>query len=131
VSHALALRHGCCYVPNALAYSRSSKTSYSGKARIWAEQSNVMERWFTKLQEPQWRDVLKSIKMAAVLPRYSLGALRLAARHDQLSPRLFGRTVFQTAWNWCRPWAPMTLRRRARQIRALWGRTYGRTTTAR
>ena len=117
-AHALAFRHGACYVPRALAYRRVAEDSYSSGARDWKRQAAVVERWLVKLEEAEWEDIRGCFRKSTLLPEYSLRALGVCLRHEVLSGALLRRVLGQELWNRSRAWAPRWLRNRGRRARA-------------
>lgn len=118
VSYALALRHGACYVPDALAYFRRSGQSYSSHAQVWATQSLAVRRWFETLEQPEWGDVRELMLAAGILPEYSIRVLTVAARHRSVSMPLLGRTLYQMALSVLAPVLPTGVRRIGQRLRA-------------
>jgi len=119
-AHALALRHGACYVPENLAFFRVSAGSYSARAfATWTGHADVV-RCFLELIAGDYSDVGERLKRAAVIPEYDLRLIPLLLRHRArsriLSTRLVARILVRHAWRRLMPLLPWRLRRRVRPI---------------
>jgi glycosyltransferase involved in cell wall biosynthesis len=117
-AHALALRHGACYVPENLAFFRVSPGSYSARAfATWTGHTDVV-RSFLELIAGDFSDIGERLKRAAVIPEYDVRLLPLLfthrARPKILSPRLVARILIRHAWQRLMPLLPWRLRRRVR-----------------
>lgn len=118
--HALALRHGACYIPENLAYFQVSESSYSARSFArWDGHAQVIRR-FLELAAGDFADVGERLKRAAVIPEYDVRLLPLLLRHPagrrMLSRRLVARILIRHGWRGLMPLLPWGLRRRVRPL---------------
>lgn len=98
VALVLAFRHGFCYLPETLATLRYSPSSYSNAGvRNWQAQGEVLSALLAKLDTPAFADVRSDFALPAVLARFGVQILLLAASHPRwwsyLSPELVLRAI--------------------------------------
>jgi glycosyltransferase involved in cell wall biosynthesis len=116
-AYGMGLAHGATYVPDAIAYFRVSPASYSARGRRSAEQVAVLEAWMAKTREVSERHVRAAFIEAAVLPDYSLNALRaLRSDHEYATAALLRRILVRILWNSVRRLLPWNARRTIRRI---------------
>ena len=121
VTVAVALRHGACYLPEALTFHRVRKDSFSGLTlKDAASHRRPFDHFLALLSQPRYADVAVAMQTAGVLPEYRLRTLRwLSESHEGrkfLSPRLFWQTVSRSMWSLFRPVSPTWLRRKLRMV---------------
>jgi len=110
-SYAVGMRAGARYVPGALSYFTVASHSYSAIGYRSNEQIDVIRYWLEILKRPENASLRKAFVDAALLPEYSLRSLRVVVSDPSyLTPRLIGRILLRTCWNFLRPFAPLKLR---------------------
>lgn len=115
------LRHGACYVPKQLTYVTIRGDSYSAVGlRNSRKQRELLQRALDLLSAPEYRDVLPTMRSAALLPEYHIRTLfcllRSGSGRAYITPRLIGRIVGRYSWSYLRPLFPPGLRRLLRQL---------------
>jgi glycosyltransferase involved in cell wall biosynthesis len=122
-NNGLALRHGACYVPGALAYLRVAPSTYSAiRVRRTAEQRVLLLRSVDLLHGPDFTDIAPRFRRAALLPEMRLRALfwLLVSSNcrSYITPRLVGRLIARELWSAAKPLVPSKVRRVMRKISA-------------
>jgi len=124
VNYVLALRHGACYVPRALACFRVTPSSYSVRGpRDAAAQRALIYRVVDLLQSSALADVARIFRACAIVPEFSfrlLFWLAVSPRHRwYLTPRLMTRLVLRGVWAALIPWLPLRARHAVRWLASL------------
>ena len=119
-NHALAFRHGACYVPAGLAYFRVRPDSYSALRVTQAPaQRALMYRALDLLHGEAFRDVAPRFRCSALATEMrarGLVWLLASSRHrGYVTPRLAARMLLRELWSALRPLAPLRLRRLMRR----------------
>ena len=122
-NHALAFRHGACYVPAVLAYFRVRPDSYSARRVTRAPaQRALLYRTLDLLQGEAFRDVAPRFRRSALATEMrarGLVWLLASSRHrGYVTPRLAARLLSRELWSALRPFAPLGLRRFMRWVSA-------------
>jgi glycosyltransferase involved in cell wall biosynthesis len=118
-AYAAAFEQGAVYVPEAVSYFRVSTASYSALGRHSRAQREVLDAWFAATRRPGWERARRGLVAAAILPEYSVRALR-ALRSDRsyVTPRLIRRIGWYAFWAKLAPFIGTGVRARLRNIRA-------------
>lgn len=121
VTVAVALRHGACYLPEALTFLRIRKDSFSVlKLKDAASHRRPFDHFLALLSLPDYADVAAAMQAAGVLPEYRLRTLRWLSESEEgrkfLSPRLFWQIISKSMWSLLRPISPIWLRRKLRIV---------------
>lgn len=121
LNHVLALRHGACYLPEALTCLTVREDSYSAvNLRRRLKQHELMIRTLDLLASPAFGDVRSSFRDAALLPEYKfrdIAWLLTSSPHRRyLTASLVRRIVGRSLWSGLRPIVPTDLRRRLRRL---------------
>jgi glycosyltransferase involved in cell wall biosynthesis len=119
VTYAAACDRGATYVPGAVSYFRQLPTSYGTTGTRSDAQADVLRAWLAATREPGLEVTRAAFVAAAILPEYSLRALR-ALRSDPgyLTLRLFRRLVWLSFWMKVAPFVDTRVRNWARNIRS-------------
>jgi glycosyltransferase involved in cell wall biosynthesis len=121
VNNLLALRHGVVYLPEALTRLTIRSDSYSAvNLRRPAAQRELIMHLLDLLATPEFADVQPRFRAAGLFPEYKLRdlawLLAAPAHRHYLSALLVRRIVGRAAWNYVRPFAPVTIRQALRQL---------------
>jgi len=121
VNHALAFRHGACYLPGVYCPTRMLGGSFSAQGLAdTQEQKMRVLRALDLLRQEVFADVAPAFRQAGVLPEMSLRAVAwVAASPDHggyLSPKLVRRACAFSLWSFFRPLIPHPARRFARWL---------------
>jgi glycosyltransferase involved in cell wall biosynthesis len=119
VTYAAAFDRGAAYVPGAVSYFRQLPTSYGSTGTNSDAQMDVLRAWLTATRQPGWEATRAAFVKAAILPEYSLRAMR-ALRSDPgyLTFRLFRRLVWLSFWMTMAPFVSTRARTWMRGIRS-------------
>jgi glycosyltransferase involved in cell wall biosynthesis len=119
VTYAAAFDRGATYVPGAVSYFRQLPTSYGTTGTRSDAQMDVLRAWLAATREPGWEATRAAFVKAAILPEYSLRAMR-ALRSDPgyLTFRLFRRLVWLSFWMKVAPFVGTRVRAWMRGIRS-------------
>jgi glycosyltransferase involved in cell wall biosynthesis len=119
VTYAAAFDRGATYVPGAVSYFRQLPTSYGTTGTRSNAQMGVLRAWLAATRQPGWEATRAAFVTAAILPEYSLRAMR-ALRSDPgyLTFRLFRRLVWLSFWMKVAPFVGTRARTWARNIRS-------------
>jgi len=124
VSYAAAFERGAVYTPGAVSYFRVSPNSYGAAGLRSSAQVDVLRAWHAATRQPGWEDRRAAFVAAAILPEYSLRAVRaLLSDLGYLTPRLAGRLAWLTVWTKLAPFAGTTLRHWLRGVRSRYRRS--------
>jgi glycosyltransferase involved in cell wall biosynthesis len=120
VTAAVALRHGACYLPEALTFHRIRKDSFSALTlKDAASHRYPFNRFLTLLSQPAYADVAAAMQAAGVIPEYRLRTLRWLSESEEgrkfLSPHLVIQISAKSLWSLLRPISPTWLRRELRR----------------
>jgi glycosyltransferase involved in cell wall biosynthesis len=122
-AYAAAFEAGAVYTPHAVSYVRASPTSYGTAGSRSNAQLEVLRAWHATTKRPGWERRRAALVAAAILPEYSLRALRvLLSDLSYLTPRLALRLVWFPTWTKLAPFVGMGVRRRMRSIRTRYRR---------
>lgn len=121
VNHALAFRHGACYLPDVYCPTRMLGGSFSARGLADTHEQKIrVLRALDLLRQEAFSDVAPAFREAGVLPEMSLRALVwVAASPDHrgyLSPKLIWRAWAFSLWSLFRPLIPHPARRFARWL---------------
>ena len=123
-AYVAAFESGAVYVPGAVSYVRLSPTSYGAAGRRSTAQLDVLRSWHATTKRPGWERRRAALVAAAVLPEYSLRALRvLLSDLGYLTPRLVARLAWFATWTKVAPLVGRDLRRRMRNVRTRYRRS--------
>lgn len=119
----IALRHGVCYLPEALTYLTVRGNSYSAiNLRDGKMQRQLIARMLELLSLPEYADVAPRMQEALVLPEYQPRTLQWLLEsktgRDFITPRLIVRILGRYAWSFVRPLTPNAWRRRLRRLQS-------------
>jgi glycosyltransferase involved in cell wall biosynthesis len=119
VTYAAAFDRGATYVPGAVSYFRQLPTSYGTSGTRSDAQVDVLRAWLAATREPGWEATRAAFVTAAILPEYSLRAMR-ALQFDPgyLSFRLLRRLVWLSFWMKVAPFVGTRVRAWMRGIRS-------------
>jgi hypothetical protein len=117
-AYAAAFEQGAVYAPEAVSYFRVSTSSYSAVGRYSSAQREVLDAWFAATRRTGWEKGRRGLIAAAILPEYSVRALR-ALRSDPgyVTPRLIRRIGWYAAWTKLAPFIGTGVRAWLRNIR--------------
>lgn len=120
VTAAVALRHGACYVPEALTFHRIRQDSLSATTLKDASAHRApFDHFLSLLSRPDYADVAVAMQNAGVLPEYRLRTLRWLSESEEgrkfVGPRLAGQILYKSLWSLLRPLSPTWLRRKLRK----------------
>jgi glycosyltransferase involved in cell wall biosynthesis len=122
-AYAAAFERGAVYIPGAVSYFRISPSSYSAAGRRSGAQLDVLRAWHATTRRPGWERRRTAFVSAAVLPDYSLRALRaLASDPGYVTPRLIRRLVWLATWTKLARFFGNGLRQRVRSMRTAYRR---------
>ncbi len=121
VNHALAFRHGACYLPGVYCPTRVLSGSFSSQGLAdTGEQKTRVLRALDLLRQEAFADVVPAFREAGVLPEMSLRAVAWAsvspANRGYLSAKLLRRACAFSLWSLFRPLLPYPARRFARWL---------------
>jgi len=121
VNHALAFRHGACYLPGVYCPTRMLGGSFSAQGLAdTGEQKTRVLRALDLLRQEAFADVAPAFRQAGVLPEMSLRAVAWAAaspaHRGYLSAKLLRRACAFSLWSLFRPLLPHPARRFARWL---------------
>ena len=121
VNHALAFRHGACYLPGVYCPTRMLGGSFSAQGLAdTGEQKTRVLRALDLLRQEAFADVAPAFRQAGVLPEMSLRAVAWAAASPvyrwYLSAKLLRRACAFSLWSLFRPLLPYPVRRFARWL---------------
>jgi glycosyltransferase involved in cell wall biosynthesis len=119
VTYAAAFERGATYVPGAVSYFRQLPTSYGTSGSRSNAQVDVLRAWLAATKEPGWEATRAAFVAAAILPEYSVRAMR-ALRSDAgyLTARLIRRLVWFSFWVKVAPFVGTRVRTWMRSIRS-------------
>jgi len=127
VTNVLVLRHGACYVPDSMTEFQISPGSYSAvNLRKSKQQRELFVKILTRLETPEYADILPAFKRAGLLPEYRYRDIfwlrdpRLGTNF--LSGRLIFRILARGTMYHLRRFMPASLRRAGRKIVSLLAR---------
>jgi glycosyltransferase involved in cell wall biosynthesis len=121
VNHALAFRHGACYLPGVYCPTRMLGGSFSAQGLAdTGEQKTRVLRALDLLRQEAFADVAPAFRQAGVLPEMSLRAVAWAAASPvyrwYLSAKLLRRACAFSLWSLFRPLLPYPARRFTRWL---------------
>lgn len=121
VTAVVALRHGACYLPEALTFHRIRKDSLSALTlKDAALHRYPFDRFLSLLSQPAYADVVIAMQAAGVIPEYRPRTLRWLSESEEgrkfLSPHLIRQIVSRSLWSLFRPVSPNWLRRSLRKM---------------
>ena len=121
VNHALAFRHGACYLPGVYCPTRMLGGSFSARGLADTHEQKIrVLRALDLLRQEAFADVAPAFRQAGVLPEMSLRAVAWAATSPEhrgyLSPKLVWRACAFSLWSLFRPLIPHPARRFARWL---------------
>ena len=123
-AYVAAFESGAVYTPGAVSYVRLSPTSYGAAGRRSSAQLDVLRAWHATTKRPGWERRRAALVAAAVLPEYSLRALRvLLSDLGYLTPRLVARLAWFATWTKLAPFVGTDVRRRMRSVRTRYRRS--------
>jgi len=122
-AYAAAFDRGAAYASGAVSYVRISPESYGAAGSRSDAQWEVLHAWLATVRQPGWERRRAALVAAAVLPEYSLRALRvLRSDLSYLTPRLAARLAWLATWTAVAPIVGTGLRRRMRGFRSWYRR---------
>ena len=122
-AYAAAFEGGAVYTPDAVSYVRVSPTSYGAAGSRSSAQLDVLHAWLAVTRQPGWEHRRAAFVASAVLPDYSLRAIRALFRDpDYVTFRLAKRLVWYVIWTKLGPLFGTSLRRWMRAIRTRYRR---------
>ena len=112
-AYVAAFESGAVYAPGAVSYVRLSPVSYGASGRRSNAQLDVLRAWHATTKRPGWERRRAALVAAAILPEYSLRALRvLLSDLGYVTPRLVARLAWLATWTRLAPFVGTDVRRR-------------------
>ena len=119
VTYAAAFDRGATYVPGAVSYFRQLPASYGTTGTRSNAQMDVLRAWLAATREPGREATRAAFVKAAILPEYSLRAMRaLWSDPGYLTFRLLRRLVWLSFWMTVAPFVSTRARTWMRGIRS-------------
>jgi len=123
-AYAAAFESGAVYTPGAVSYVREAPMSYGASGRRSSVQLDVLRAWHATTRRSGWERRRAALVAAAILPEYSLRALRvLLSDLGYVTPRLVLRLAWLATWAKLAPFVGRGVRRRMRSIRTRYRRS--------
>jgi glycosyltransferase involved in cell wall biosynthesis len=80
----VALRHGCCFIPESVIYTRMDQSSYSGAGQsLWEYESVILDRILRLLKSPEFQDVLPLFQQGKLLSQFAPWMVRVIVERTE------------------------------------------------